>query len=45
MFKRIIGIDPGTYCTGYGILDIINNDIFYLTSGCIIVKSFFFLKD
>lgn len=33
--KRIIGIDLGTYCTGYGILDILNNKIKYLNSGCI----------
>ncbi len=33
--KRIIGIDLGTYCTGYGILDILNNKIKYFNSGCI----------
>lgn len=38
MIKRIIGIDPGSYCTGYGIIDIYNNNIVYLTSGCIKVN-------
>ncbi len=33
--KRIIGIDLGTYCTGYGILDVLNNKIKYFKSGCI----------
>ncbi len=40
--KVIIGIDPGTYCTGYGILEINNcfkKKIIYLSSGCIISKS------
>ncbi len=33
--KRIIGIDLGTYCTGYGILDVFNNKLKYFNSGCI----------
>ncbi len=44
MKKRIIGIDPGTYCTGYGLLevDVYNNKILYLSSGCIKSNSSFF---
>ncbi len=41
--RRIIGIDPGTYCTGYGILEIdnynFNNNIVYISGGCIKSKS------
>ncbi len=33
--KRIIGVDLGSYYTGYGIMDIENNKINYLTSGII----------
>ncbi len=37
---RIIGIDPGTYCTGYSILEFnnlnkLNRKIFFISSGCI----------
>ncbi len=32
---RIIGIDLGSYNTGYGIIDIYKNKANYLTSGCI----------
>ncbi len=32
---RIIGIDPGTYCTGYGIIDVYNGKMFYLYGDCI----------
>ncbi len=33
--NRIIGIDIGSYNTGYGIMDVINNNLCYLTGGCI----------
>ncbi len=40
MTKRIIGIDPGSYSTGYGIIEVFKNkNIKYLTSGCITSKS------
>ncbi len=39
MVKRIIGIDPGSYNTGYGIVEIIGSKIVYLDSGCIVAKS------
>ncbi len=46
MKKIIIGIDPGTYITGYGILEIDssfnNNNIKYIYSDCIISNSNFF---
>ena len=32
---RIIGVDPGTIITGYGIIENIDNDIFRLASGII----------
>ncbi len=32
---RIIGVDPGTYCTGYGLIDVNNGNINYIYSGCI----------
>ncbi len=42
MKRRIIGIDPGTYCTGYSVLEInnlylnnLNDNIFFVSSGCI----------
>ncbi len=39
MIERIIGIDPGSYCTGYGIIGINNSKIFYINRGCIKTKS------
>ncbi len=39
MFKRIIGIDPGSYCTGYGIIEIVDSKIIYIDRGCIKSKS------
>lgn len=32
---RIIGIDPGSQRTGYGVIDIVNNQPVYVTSGII----------
>ena len=32
---RIIGIDPGTYKTGYGIIDVINNEHKIVSCGCL----------
>ena len=32
---RIIGIDPGSRLTGYGVVDVIGGDVRYLASGCI----------
>lgn len=47
MKKIIIGIDPGSYITGYGILEIdnkfnINNIIKFIYGDCIVSKSNFF---
>ncbi len=42
MIKRIIGIDSGSYYTGYGIVEIIDSKIVYLDSGCIKVRSSIF---
>ncbi len=40
MKKIILGIDPGTYCTGYSVLEInnfnkLNKKILFISSGCI----------
>lgn len=32
---RVIGIDPGSRLTGYGVVDVRGSDIRYLASGCI----------
>ncbi|GAB3475111.1 crossover junction endodeoxyribonuclease RuvC [Marinomonas epiphytica] len=32
---RVLAIDPGSRITGFGIIDIINGKIHYVTSGCI----------
>ena len=32
---RIIGIDPGTYKTGYGIIDVMNNEHKIVSCGCL----------
>ncbi len=42
MIKRIIGIDPGSYYTGYGIIEIIDSKIFCVSRGCIKAKSSIF---
>ncbi len=39
MVKRIIGIDPGSYCTGYGIIELNNSKVIYIDRGCIKTKS------
>ncbi len=42
---RVIGIDPGSYSTGFGIIDIKKDGNFtYLTSGCIRSRSGCFLE-
>lgn len=33
--RRILGIDPGSRLTGYGIVDVYGNEIRYVDSGCI----------
>lgn len=33
--QRILGIDPGSRVTGYGVLDIKSNNINYVASGCV----------
>jgi len=35
---RILGIDPGSRLTGFGIIDLDGRDSHYVTSGCIRVK-------
>ncbi len=37
--RRVIGIDTGTYCTGYGIIELLDNKIWYVSSGCIKSRS------
>ncbi|MCD0228305.1 crossover junction endodeoxyribonuclease RuvC, partial [Enterobacter hormaechei subsp. steigerwaltii] len=32
---RILGIDPGSRVTGFGIIDVRGRDHFYVASGCI----------
>ena len=32
---RIIGIDPGSQRTGYGVIELNDNDLVYLTSGVV----------
>ena len=32
---RILGIDPGSRTTGFGIIDLIGREPVYITSGCI----------
>jgi crossover junction endodeoxyribonuclease RuvC len=34
----ILGIDPGSRITGYGIIDVQDNELTYLDSGCIRIK-------
>ena len=35
--KRILGIDPGSRFTGYGIVELDGNHIRWVASGCILV--------
>ncbi len=44
MVKRIIGIDPGSYCTGYGIIEIIDSKVICINRGCIKTKSSIFFN-
>ena len=32
---RILGIDPGSRVTGFGVIDVRGRDHFYVASGCI----------
>ncbi|MCX8745831.1 crossover junction endodeoxyribonuclease RuvC [Snodgrassella sp. B3882] len=32
---RILGVDPGSRITGFGVIDVIGNQHFYVASGCI----------
>jgi len=32
---RILGIDPGSRITGFGIIDVVGREHFYVASGCI----------
>jgi len=36
---RILGIDPGSRITGYGVIDVEGNQSRYVTSGCIRINS------
>lgn len=36
---RILGIDPGSRITGYGVIDVKGNHSRYVTSGCIRIKA------
>ncbi len=33
--RRIIGIDPGSRITGYGVVEVVGKNLVYVTSGCI----------
>ena len=33
--RRILGIDPGSRVTGYGIVDVVGREVRYVDSGCI----------
>lgn len=33
--RRILGIDPGSRITGYGIVDVVGRDVTYVDSGCV----------
>ena len=35
---RILGIDPGSLTTGFGVVDIVDGQLSYVTSGCIRMK-------
>ena len=36
---KILGVDPGSRITGYGIIEIKKNKMYYLSSGCIIADN------
>lgn len=36
MSQIILGIDPGSRKTGYGVIKMVNNEVHYLGSGCIV---------
>lgn len=38
---KILGIDPGSRVTGYGIIDVVGNHHHYVTSGCIRLQQTF----
>ena len=35
---RVLGIDPGSRSTGYGVVEVANRKVHYVASGCISVK-------
>jgi len=39
MMVRILGIDPGSRITGYGVIDVEGNQSRYVSSGCIRISS------
>lgn len=39
MLKRILGIDPGSRITGYGVIEVDGQHFRYIDSGCIRIKS------
>ena len=41
---RILGIDPGSRITGFGIIDVVGREHFYVASGCINNKAFAFCR-
>ncbi|MFC1668054.1 crossover junction endodeoxyribonuclease RuvC [Chlamydiota bacterium] len=42
---RVMGIDPGTLCTGYGVVDLINNKVSHVASGAISNRNKTLLSD
>lgn len=39
MSQIVLGIDPGSRKTGYGVVQVVNNELIYLGSGCIMTGS------
>ena len=35
---RILGLDPGSRCTGYGLVDCVSGDSFHVAHGCVIAR-------
>lgn len=42
MNTRILGIDPGSRLTGFGVIEVHRQQTIYITSGCIRIQSKFF---
>ncbi len=38
MAQRILGIDPGSRITGFGVIEVVQGQVVYVTSGCIRVQ-------